>query len=948
MKVSVIIAAYNAEKYVAETLDSVLGQTLDDYEVIVVNDGSSDGTKEILDEYGSRSDRMTVIHKENGGPSQARNTGLDIAKGEFVFFFDADDILDVNALEWMYDRAQEQKADLVIARYDVFNELRTIPITNINGLTAKDEIERFDPQILWTFSLCNKLFRRSVIEEHGLRLPPISYSEDGVFVMRYVYACARITGLPQVIFHYRRLFNGDSSSITATVSLKKIQDYTTAHNMILEAAEEAVLRENRGKYTDLAQAKREDIQIREYIDEIIRKELTVLVDQFYVKFWKLDEETVRVIREELDEKLARMDVYNAVLLRDSSLYADIESLEITKEEALAHAYFTVAFYGDAQDLALREEELIKALTALTMQNLVRTELILPETLREFVREQELLQDNMVFIPVDGQDAFYRQALRQSRAPYIGFSNCRFVYANNYLRFIYKKFLKSQADGLSQVTYYIDHERIQPLYPQVLAINSLKCGYMANELLQLDHILENKFFRREFLMKHQEVWQEDMNAVIDLLRDRGYYTFQNDRIVFFNGNEETFLEYLGPERTALYRKKLEQTGEFALDRKMSRQERSAALLKLEKISERKPKKFKDRVLRKVGLEFMKLPVKEQVLFMSIRKDRELEGNAKALYPHVRGKKKVIAKQLPHNMFQEMRMIYEILRSKVIVTDDYLRDLRYFPLRPEQKVIQLWHACGAFKQFGQYGTNMAVSTDKATHAQYDLVCVSGQKIRSVYADAFDVPLERVQDLGCPRTDLLFDPAYKEEAVRRIYEKHPELKGKEIILYAPTFRDMGGDRTVFVPDIDFARLSAAMPPEQVMLICPHPVMKNSIVDGSYDNIRVMRDFSTNDYMLVSDMLITDYSSVIFEYALLGKPIVFYCYDLELYNRGFYLDYPADLPGEVLKSQEELEAFLTSPDRSAISERYHTFMEQYMSACDGHSCERIAGLINRYMEGK
>ena len=165
MKISVIVAAYNAEKYVAETLESIGNQSIDDYEVIVVNDGSSDGTIEILRDYEKRFHNMSVIDKENGGPSSARNAGLDRAKGEFVYFFDADDILELDALEALYERAIERHADLVIAKYDIFNRFRTFPVNGINELVKMDRIDKYEPQILWTFSLCNKLFRRSIIEK---------------------------------------------------------------------------------------------------------------------------------------------------------------------------------------------------------------------------------------------------------------------------------------------------------------------------------------------------------------------------------------------------------------------------------------------------------------------------------------------------------------------------------------------------------------------------------------------------------------------------------------------------------------------------------------------------------------------------------------------------------------------------------------------------------------
>lgn len=122
-KISVIIAAYNAEEYLSETLDSIFLQTMNDseYEVIIINDGSSDSTLDILNSYKQTYSNLIIIDKENGGPSSARNAGLDIAKGEYVFFFDADDILEGDALSTMYETASEKQADLLIGKYDIFN-----------------------------------------------------------------------------------------------------------------------------------------------------------------------------------------------------------------------------------------------------------------------------------------------------------------------------------------------------------------------------------------------------------------------------------------------------------------------------------------------------------------------------------------------------------------------------------------------------------------------------------------------------------------------------------------------------------------------------------------------------------------------------------------------------------------------------------------------------------
>jgi CDP-glycerol glycerophosphotransferase (TagB/SpsB family) len=238
-------------------------------------------------------------------------------------------------------------------------------------------------------------------------------------------------------------------------------------------------------------------------------------------------------------------------------------------------------------------------------------------------------------------------------------------------------------------------------------------------------------------------------------------------------------------------------------------------------------------------------------------------------------------------------------------------------------------------------MFPGVDALTHQYYDLVSVSSEYVRSIYAQAFDIDIDKVQALGSPRTDLLFDEKKKEAMRSKVLAKHPELQGKQVILYAPTFRDIPGiPRSDFAPRIDFAKLSAAMRENQVFALCPHPVMTKQIVPAGYDNILEIRDCTTMEMMMVSDLMITDYSSVIFEYALLKKPIVFYCYDYDDYDRDFYLDYEEDLPGELFKQQDELEAYLQKgvfkPD-----EREARFVEKYMSACDGHSTQRIARAI-------
>lgn len=939
MKVSVIIPAYNAEKYLVETLESVVHQTLDEYEVIVVNDGSKDNTINILREYEEKYPNFKVIDKENEGVSAARNDGIEQAIGEYLFFFDSDDILEVDALESLYNRAVSKKAELVIAGYDIFDSYTTTHVNDIKPLIARDKIDRYDELILQTFSLSNKLLRKDIIDKHNLRLPPISYSEDGAFLMRYVYNVSKITGLNQIIFHYRRM-NGEGNAITESISDSKVRDYIEAHRLILESARESISRDF-SQYGSIDEIKANNAILRGYMNRIIFKELNILIKQFYSKFWKLEEETISVIVNEIQDKLSKLDMKHISLIVDENPDVNLFDLSVTKKEAIKKAHFTAVLYGTKGN----EEDFAECLNSIVVQNLVGIKIIAPETMRYKVEELEIVDEHIVFEKAESEKELFYNALKNADTKYIVLCNPKIVYANNAFKFVLKRFIKSHKDFITELVYHNNFGESQPVYLNRIAQESFNKGLRDNKLLCMDRVLANKFFEVDFIKKCRLDTNKDIIEQLGVLIDKGSYAFFNDGIVLYNDDEQTFLDFIEVDGTREY------VENYLVDKEVDLNDEDIVINPGEafvKLLDIKPSNLTERIMKWAISHYSKKPVIDRVLFVTVRKDKELEGNAKALYPYVMGEKVICAAGLPHKIRDMVKMIKLIATSKVIVTDDYVKYLRYFDLKQEQRVIQLWHACGAFKKFGQRGTNMAIKTDMATHAQYNIACVSGKYIRPVYADAFNINLKKVKALGCPRTDGFFNKELIDEKKADIYAKYPELKEKFVIIYAPTFRDAGEGRSEFNPQIDFDKLSQNLLPNQEFIICPHPVMKNDIIPKKYKNIRVLRDFSTNDLMFISDMLITDYSSVIFEYALLQKPIGFFCYDLSVYNRGFYLKYPEDLPGDVYENQEELEAYLTSPEKHVITDKYNVFVQKYMAACDGHSCERIAGLINSYMEGK
>lgn len=938
VKVSVIMPVYNAAEFLGETLESVLNQSLDDYEVIAVNDGSKDNSLEILEQYAQQYSNLSIINQENAGPSAARNAGLDAATGKYIYFPDADDLLNKKSLQQLYERAENNNADMVIARYDIFNSISKTKVTNINVLTEQEEIGKYDQDILWTFSLCNKLFKRDIIEKHHFRFPPVSYSEDGVFVMRYVYIAEKIVGLPKVVFHYRRENDTIHTSITSSVSKGKIHDYLQAHEWIYEAAVESFLRDN-PEYTDIETLMQDNMEVHDYLNQFFKKEMTVLFNQFYKKFWSQDEETVAYMAEEIEKLLKRIDAPVLNSLIDIHYELNLHRLYRSYQEALDDAKLTVLLYGDKD----HEEKFTQSLIGLCAQNMIPLKIVVPEQMRETIDEKGIRNQNIVYMAEEERTTFWYKGYEACTTPYIIFGDMWFNYAPGSVKEMYIACETGQYDFGTYRIYYADAPKSTSVSFQSKAVIRQNDWRRLGEYGNYELFLENKIFSVKFLQSIGIGQSFSGKEIVKKAYDQALYYVSRKKYVALQGSIQNFLyDVLNKEDE--YKRVHAPIDDIDLADSMfeaDEREVSGYVPCTDEIG------VKGNLYRFILNLMCKLPLKNRAFIVSIRKDGELEGNAKALVDAIDEPKVICAKMLPHDEKYKLKMYYYVATSKVIITDDYLRYLRVFPLRKEQRVIQLWHACGVFKKFGIQGTTLDYRVDRSTHVQYNTVCVSSDEIRPTYAEAFQISMDRVQALGCPRTDIFFDKERIEQKKKEVYEKYPELLGKRVILYAPTFRDRGGNRSVFKPEIDFERLSKELLDDQVFVICPHPVMKNEIVDKVYDNIKVIRDVSTNDMMFVSNMMVTDYSSVIFEYALLRKPIVFYCYDRDAYDRGFYLDYNTDLPGEIVESFDEFVAFLKDEKRHALTSKYDDFVNKYMSACDGHSTERIAKLVNDYMKG-
>ena len=298
-----------------------------------------------------------------------------------------------------------------------------------------------------------------------------------------------------------------------------------------------------------------------------------------------------------------------------------------------------------------------------------------------------------------------------------------------------------------------------------------------------------------------------------------------------------------------------------------------------------------------------------------------------------------------------MLKELATAKYVFVDDASLILSSIPLRKETVAINLWHACGAFKKFGRSTAELKFGSSAATLDKYPNygnlthVTVSSPEVIWAYEEAMHLPKGIVKATGVSRTDQFYDKEFVESRKQKLYEIMPEAKDKKVILYAPTFR--GHVATASSPDrIDFERFCRELGNEYVIVCKHHPFVKNPpIIPEELQHFArdLTKSLSIEDLLCCADICISDYSSLVFEYSLFEKPMIFYAYDYDNYCdwRGFYYDYSEFTPGPVVQTEDELLNSIKNIDTQFDKQKVIDFKEKFMGSCDGHATERIIALM-------
>ncbi len=241
---SVIICAYNAADTLKKAALSVLSQSFRDLELIIVNDGSTDSTLKVALKIAEQDKRVKVIDTQNGGVAKARNLSLSVANGDFITFCDADDYIDDGAFETMYNAVMESCSDMLIAGY--FHETETKKGVKRVEISAENAVYSSKQELYEDFfelkskylidAMCNKLFRRSVIVQNGLKFPEGELFEDTDFNLRFLEITPRLNVLNRCFYHYIQ-YSG--AGITRKFEPKKAKYLTDRYHLMLQFCSDA-------------------------------------------------------------------------------------------------------------------------------------------------------------------------------------------------------------------------------------------------------------------------------------------------------------------------------------------------------------------------------------------------------------------------------------------------------------------------------------------------------------------------------------------------------------------------------------------------------------------------------------------------------------------------------------------------------------------------------------
>lgn len=869
-KLSVVVIAFNNELYIEEALQSLQEQTYTNFEVVVVNDFSSDRTGELIDHFVEGKTNFTAIHlpENSGGCSTPRNTGIANSTGEYVMFLDGDDWYTVTACEKMVEAIERTGSDFVAGQvirtnnYEIWYHKQLYSIERINL-----NIREFMGMLFDSLSV-NKIYKRSFLDAHQLRFPEGIHYEDIVFTGKAYFLAESFSIIPEPVYYWRVVENSDVKSITnRRFEFENFQNRIIAHR---------------------------------YFDEFLKDSGALLYQK------------------EKNNKFLRHDLK---LYTNDYLLFDEDYKE--KFHALIHDY------------------LHETMDEYAFLNLAEKDRILYYLL--YIGDRDAFDDWIAYI--NGLETKTNRIHTVGSQYYF-----RATETGN------QKFLKMQRPEIAYHISDIQLDEKQFSFHATLDINSIDPDSITSFWM-----LRNRQ-TGETLVSEQSA-DDKFTFHIENTTEGNYYLslyvnhLGNLHKVLVKGSEIADLPNIEVKTDSLSKSiYINEKNSFSIRVQpvKSIDQVKWKLKQRRKTHEAKKPKNTESAFQKWAKRWIpKLPVRSKWVLFESHMGKQYSDSPKYIYEQLletgRDYKYIWSFQEPDAVElpgpaikvkrNSLKHLYYLNRAKFWVDNQGMAHLA--DKKDQQVYVQTWHGT-PLKRMGydqkKLPTHQELVRLKKQTDAWDYLVSPNRYTSRVLKRGFRYGGE-ILETGYPRNDLLTSqpPEIREKA--RMSLGIPA--AKQVILFAPTFRDWNPNSFQQVLD-DVQYISKELGESQVLVLRLHYLLSDKIAQFELPlNIIDASDYQDiQELYLLADLLITDYSSVMFDYALLKRPILLYCYDLDEYitRRGMYFDFAEKAPGPVCETMDELLEYIRYPEKLAVFEgALGRFVEEFGSLEDGKASVKV-----------
>lgn len=873
-KLSVVVIAYNNELYIEEALESLDEQTFDDFEVVVVNDFSTDRTGELIERFIEGKPKFKVIHlqENSGGCSTPRNTGIAHTTGEYIMFLDGDDWYPVDACEKMVAAIERTNSELVAGQVIRTNNYRIWYHKKIYSIERVNINVREFPKLLHDSLSVNKIYKRSFLDRHRLRFPEGIHYEDIVFSGKAYFLADSISIIPEPVYFWRVVENADVKSIThRRFEFENFKNRITAHRLF-----DQFLKDN----GDILYQGHKNKKFLAHDLKLYTNDYLQFDDEYKSKFHEL-------IYEYLHEV---MDEYSFIKLSE-------------RERIL----YYLLYIGDK------------------------------EAFQDYLSYINGLPTKVNRIYSKGNSYYFKSTISEKdHEKFLLFQNLDIKFTIDHLELTHEKLLFNFEVHIgsidnTELSYY------WALYNKDTksTIQSVLVG-TNQAVLSLENMTPGKYYLYLYVNHqgntHKRIVKKTNISNLPNLKvaDRKFSKF-----FYINKNNSFAVKVLSL-------KKLDQI-------KWS--------FKIKKISKKKKGFFETLFMKYAKIFSLKLPIRSNWVLFESHMGKQYSDSPKYIYEEMskthRNYKFIWSFEDPELVEvpgsaikvkrKGLRHFYYMVRSKYWVDNQGMAKLA--PKRKQQVYLQTWHGT-PLKRMG-YDQKQLPTEEELAKLQFqknawDYFISPNSYSTTIFRRAFRYG-GKIIETGYPRNDLLITKP--EGIIQKTRESFQIGKEKRIILFAPTFRDWDPDS--FQKTLrDIQSLSKGIGEDSIVLLRLHYLLSDKISNQSLPRnvINASRYHDIQELYLIADILITDYSSVMFDYALLKRPILLYCYDLEEYlsRRGTYFNLIEKAPGPVCTKMDEVIYYFDQPERLRdFNQELEIFSSEFGSSENGHAASEVIAQV-------